>query len=72
MGRLAALLILLHQQGHTGRVLLEEGGFVPLADPAKVAIHSVVDRDAVWDVVPQLKAAGASGILVLPIEQLLL
>ncbi len=45
---------------------------VPLADPTMVAIHSVVDVDAVWDVIPQLQAAGASGILVLPIEQLLL
>ena len=45
---------------------------VPLADSGMVAIHSVVDVDAVWDVVPQLKEAGASGILVLPIEQLLL
>ena len=45
---------------------------VPLADADMVAIHSVVDVDAVWDVVPQLKAAGASGILVLPIEQLLI
>ncbi len=45
---------------------------VPLADSEMVAIHSVVDVDAVWDVVPQLKEAGASGILVLPIEQLLL
>ena len=44
---------------------------VPLADAGMVAIHSVVDIDAVWDVVPQLKAAGASGILVLSIEQLL-
>ena len=45
---------------------------VPLADPTMVAIHSVVDGDAVWDVIPRLKTAGASGILVLPIEQLLL
>lgn len=45
---------------------------VPLADADMVAVHSVVDVDAVWDVVPKLKAAGASGILVLPIEQLLL
>lgn len=44
---------------------------VPLADPTMVAIHSVVDAGAVWDVIPRLKAAGASGILVLPIEQLL-
>lgn len=45
---------------------------VPLAEAGMVAIHSVVDSDTVWDVVPKLKSAGASGILVLPIEQLLL
>lgn len=45
---------------------------VPLADDAMVAIHSVVDSDSVWDVVPKLKDAGASGILVLPIDQVLL
>lgn len=49
----------------------EAPSIVPLAAAGMVAIHSVVDVDAVWDVVPQLKAAGASGILVLPIEQLL-
>jgi ATP phosphoribosyltransferase len=45
---------------------------VPLTNPTMVAIHSVVDAGAVWDVIPRLKDAGASGILVLPIEQLLL
>ncbi len=45
---------------------------VPLADPTMVAIHSVVDAGSIWDVIPRLKTAGASGILVLPIEQLLL
>ena len=44
---------------------------VPLAHNGKVAIHSDVDAADVWDVLPQLKAAGASGILVLPIEQLI-
>jgi len=44
---------------------------VPLAEAGMVAVHSVVDGAAVWDVIPKLKAAGASGILVLPIEQLL-
>ena len=45
---------------------------VPLAhDPAMVAIHSVVEADEVWAVLPRLKAVGASGILVLPIEQLI-
>jgi ATP phosphoribosyltransferase-like protein len=36
-----------------------------------VAVHSVVDADDVWRVLPQLKDAGASGILVLPIDQLI-
>ena len=45
---------------------------VPLAhDDSLVAVHSVVDAAEVWEVLPRLKAAGASGILVLPIEQLL-
>jgi ATP phosphoribosyltransferase len=45
---------------------------VPLAhDPDMVAIHSVVDADNVWSVLPRLKEAGASGILVLPIQQLI-
>ncbi len=44
---------------------------VPLASGDMVAVHSVVDAEDVWSVLPRLKAAGASGILVLPIEQLL-
>jgi ATP phosphoribosyltransferase len=35
-----------------------------------IAIHSVVDADAIWGLLPRLRAAGASGILVLPIEKL--
>jgi ATP phosphoribosyltransferase len=44
---------------------------VPLADAGLVAIHSVVEADEVWSLLPRLKNAGASGILVLPIEQLI-
>jgi ATP phosphoribosyltransferase len=44
---------------------------VPLASGGMVAVHSVVDAEDIWSVLPRLKAAGASGILVLPIEQLL-
>ncbi len=44
---------------------------VPLATEGMVAVHSVVDADDVWSVLPRLKAAGASGVLVLPIEQLI-
>lgn len=50
---------------------LEAPTLVPLAEDGMVALHSVVDVDEVWSVLPQLKTAGASGILVLPIEQLI-
>lgn len=43
---------------------------LPLAREDMVAIHAVVRADEVWRLLPRLKAAGASGILVLPIEKL--
>lgn len=42
---------------------------MPLADPKLVAVHSVVGEDVFWDVIEKLKAAGASDIVVLPIEK---
>ena len=44
---------------------------IPLAHNGKVAVHSVVDSKDVWQVLPQLKEAGATGILVFPIESLI-
>jgi ATP phosphoribosyltransferase len=44
---------------------------IPLAHDGMVAVHSVVDADELWRVLPELKQAGASGILVLPIDQLI-
>jgi ATP phosphoribosyltransferase len=44
---------------------------VPLSHDGMVAIHSVVDADDMWTVLPRLEAAGASAILVLPIEQMI-
>jgi ATP phosphoribosyltransferase len=49
---------------------LESPSVIPLAHEGMIAIHSVVEADAVWSLLPKLKAAGASGILVLPIEKL--
>lgn len=43
---------------------------VPLAERDMVAIHSVVDADDIWELLPRLEAAGGRGILVLPVEQL--
>lgn len=42
---------------------------MPLADPAFIAVHSVVERSQLWRIVPALKAAGARDILVVPIEK---
>ena len=49
---------------------LESPTIIPLAHQGMIAIHSVVGADEVWGLLPRLKAAGASGILVLPIEKI--
>jgi ATP phosphoribosyltransferase len=45
---------------------------VPLSDPEWVAVHTVIREDDFWDIIERLRAAGASEILVTPIEKLLL
>jgi ATP phosphoribosyltransferase len=49
---------------------LESPTVIPLAHAGMIAIHSVVGADDVWGLLPRLKASGASGILVLPIEKI--
>ena len=44
---------------------------MPLADPTQIAVHSVVERSQLWRLVPELKAAGARDILVVPIEKVM-
>lgn len=43
---------------------------VPVADSKWCAIHSVVDADAIWTLLPLLEQAGATGILVTRIQQM--
>ena len=50
---------------------LQAPSVMPLAHNGLVAVHSVIDADDLWTVLPDLEAAGATGILVLPIEQLI-
>jgi ATP phosphoribosyltransferase len=50
---------------------LEAPTVVPLAEEGWVAMHSVVDTDDIWNLLPQLEEAGGKGILVLPIDQVL-
>lgn len=44
---------------------------LPLASEGWSSIHSVINEDAFWDKIEQLKAAGAEGILVVPIEKMI-
>jgi ATP phosphoribosyltransferase len=44
---------------------------MPLADDGAIAVHAAVDVNDVWELLPSLKAAGASSILVLPVERLI-
>jgi ATP phosphoribosyltransferase len=44
---------------------------ISLADPGWVSIHSVIEEHDFWEVVDSLKRAGAEGILVLSIDQMI-
>jgi ATP phosphoribosyltransferase len=44
---------------------------VPLAEAGWVSIHSVIGEQDFWEVVDELKRAGAEGILVLSIDQMI-
>lgn len=43
---------------------------LPLATSGWSSVHSVLSEDEFWDKIEQLKAAGAQGILVIPIEKM--
>lgn len=45
---------------------------VPLVEKGWFSLHSVVKEDEFWERIDQLKAAGAEGILVIPIEKMIL
>jgi len=45
---------------------------VPLADEGWVAVHTVIPERDFWDKISQLKQAGAQGIVVMPIEKIIL
>ncbi|MEM1336442.1 MAG: ATP phosphoribosyltransferase [Bacteroidota bacterium] len=45
---------------------------VPLAEKGWNSVHTVINKDKFWEVIDELKAAGAEGILVCPIEKMVL
>lgn len=44
---------------------------LPLAEEGWSSLHSVIGEDQFWDVIYELKNAGAEGILVVPIEKMI-
>lgn len=45
---------------------------LPLAEAGWSSVHSVLNENDFWDIIEQLKAAGAQGILVVPIEKMII
>lgn len=44
---------------------------LPLASPEMIAVHSVIPENQFWLVLERLKSAGASGIVMLPIDSMI-
>ena len=45
---------------------------LPLAEPGWSSVHSVLNENEFWEIIEKLKAAGAQGILVVPIEKMII
>ncbi|MDE3236747.1 MAG: ATP phosphoribosyltransferase [Bacteroidota bacterium] len=45
---------------------------LPLAEEGWSSVHSVLSENQFWDIIEGLKAAGAQGILVVPIEKMIM
>ncbi len=45
---------------------------LPLAEKGWSSVHTVIHKDSFWDVIDELKKIGAEGILVCPIEKMVL
>jgi ATP phosphoribosyltransferase len=58
--------------GIISRILpvLKSPTVMPLAEDGWSSLHSVIDEDKFWEVIDELKANGAEGILVAPIEKM--
>jgi ATP phosphoribosyltransferase len=45
---------------------------LPLAEAGWCSVHSVLEENQFWDIIEKLKTAGAQGILVVPIEKMII
>lgn len=63
-----------HQLKNIAAVLpgMKSPTVVPLAETGWSSVQSVVNEDVFWDVIEKLKGLGAEGILVVPIEKMIM
>jgi len=52
--------------------VLKSPTILPLAEEGWSSLHSVIDEEKFWEVIDELKGAGAEGILVVPIDKIVL
>ena len=52
--------------------VLKSPTILPLAEEGWSSLHSVIDEEKFWEVIDELKNAGAEGILVVPIDKIVL
>jgi ATP phosphoribosyltransferase len=50
--------------------VLKSPTILPLAEDGWSSLHTVIDEDKFWEVIDELKMAGAEGILVVPIDKI--
>ena len=51
---------------------MKSPSILPLAQEGWSSLHSVIDEDRFWEIIGKLKALGAQGILVIPIEKMII
>ena len=51
---------------------LKSPTIIPLADDDWCSVHTVLDQKRFWEIIGKLKEMGAQGILVTPIEKMIL
>jgi len=52
--------------------VLKSPTILPLAQEGWSSLHSVIEKNKFWEVIDALKAAGAEGILIIPIEKMVI
>ena len=51
---------------------MKSPSIIPLAEPGWSSLHSVIDESEFWEIIDQLRNAGAQGILIVPIEKMII